>query len=361
MRRRVLGLWAPWALLIVLVSQPVQAQPPGGPPRDRGGSSSRDSSDWRRRFERATAFLEQMDSNHNGQIDADEAAGPRKGYLDRLLERAEMKATFPVPLKQLRDNLQRYYTQEAGSESGSRPPGSSSGPSGPPKPGSPGSSASNVTTSAIPGFGSSSNASAGFGNRMSSSSSASATSGSSATRTTTVTPSSSSGATSGSPASGSSSMEERIRNYAANLMRQYDTDKNGTLEKEEWSRMSMDPKDADRNHDGHITLDELAAWLLAYSQNRSGSSGSTSPASKIWSSTTSNGKRSYRALAPAERFPKGLPDWFTQKDTNGDGQVSMAEYSSAWTDESAAEFAKYDLNNDGVITADECLKALKHK
>ena len=79
----------------------------------------------------------------------------------------------------------------------------------------------------------------------------------------------------------------------------------------------------------------------------------------MWASTTSTGKRSYRVLTPAERLPKGLPDWFTQKDANGDGQISMSEYSSTWTDEAAAEFAKYDLNNDGVITAAECVKAQK--
>ena len=37
----------------------------------------------------------------------------------------------------------------------------------------------------------------------------------------------------------------------------------------------------------------------------------------------------------------------------------MAEFSSVWNDEIAAEFAKYDLNNDGVITPAECLEATK--
>ena len=279
----------------------------------------------------------------------DEATGPRRSYLDRLLERAEMKPTFPIPLKRLGDSLQRYYAREAAQESAGAGPSSPSGT----LPRS--STSSTPVTSAVPGFGGAVKPSSGFGGP----SPATAT-GTSVPQTTTA--SSSPTAPSATPSSGASSIEERIRTYAANLLRQYDADKNGTLEKSEWSQMSMNPTDADRNHDGHITLDELAAWLLAYSQNRAAASGSSSSsASKMWSSPTSSGKRSYRFLSPAERLPKGLPDWFTQKDTNADGQVSMAEFSAAWTDQSADEFAKYDLNNDGVITADECLKAAKQK
>jgi hypothetical protein len=58
-----------------------------------------------------------------------------------------------------------------------------------------------------------------------------------------------------------------------------------------------------------------------------------------------------------ERLPKGLPSWFARNDTDADGQVMMAEYMTDFTDSKAAEFAKYDLNGDGIITPDECLDA----
>jgi Ca2+-binding EF-hand superfamily protein len=64
-------------------------------------------------------------------------------------------------------------------------------------------------------------------------------------------------------------------------------------------------------------------------------------------------------LTPIERLPKGLPDWFTAKDADGDGQVSMAEFAADWTPAKVAEFSRYDLNGDGIITASECLKAEK--
>jgi hypothetical protein len=36
----------------------------------------------------------------------------------------------------------------------------------------------------------------------------------------------------------------------------------------------------------------------------------------------------------------------------------MAEFATVWTEATVAEFTKYDLNNDGVITPDEVLKVL---
>jgi Ca2+-binding EF-hand superfamily protein len=71
--------------------------------------------------------------------------------------------------------------------------------------------------------------------------------------------------------------------------------------------------------------------------------------------------KSGRFLTPHERLPKGLPDWFLQKDVDGDGQISMAEFASQWTPAAAAEFDRYDLNHDGIITAAECLKVEKQR
>ncbi len=133
-------------------------------------------------------------------------------------------------------------------------------------------------------------------------------------------------------------------------------------------------RDADTNGDGIITLDELTARLSNYSRSgaaTSSSSGSSSPSSSPSSSGSSSGssapsssagrdappKKSYRFLSAQERLPRGLPDWFARKDADGDGQVTMAEYSQVWSEAMAREFAKYDLNGDGVITPDEALKA----
>ena len=67
------------------------------------------------------------------------------------------------------------------------------------------------------------------------------------------------------------------------------------------------------------------------------------------------GRKSYRSLAPTERLPEGLPPWWIGKDDDGDGQIMMAEFSGTWSAAKVAEFARYDLNGDGVITPKEAL------
>ena len=63
------------------------------------------------------------------------------------------------------------------------------------------------------------------------------------------------------------------------------------------------------------------------------------------------GPKSGRFLTPQERLSKELPEWFREKDVNGDGQVDMAEFANEWTPELVDEFNRYDLNHDGIITA----------
>ncbi len=74
-------------------------------------------------------------------------------------------------------------------------------------------------------------------------------------------------------------------------------------------------------------------------------------------SSKSSGSKSYRLKTAAERMPEGLPDWFARSDSNVDGQIAMSEFSSNWSDAVVADFNKFDLDGDGIITPRECLKA----
>jgi Ca2+-binding EF-hand superfamily protein len=171
----------------------------------------------------------------------------------------------------------------------------------------------------------------------------------------------------------------KVAEYAKGLLNRYDQNKNGMLERDEWKEMKADHQAADANKDGVITVEELTAKLANFAaQGSSGSSSGSSsaassgssPSGRSWSgrrgggdektaSSTTGPRKTYRFLSPTERLPKGLPDWFARNDANGDGQVMMAEYSTSFTDTVVAEFLKYDVNRDGVITPDECLEVVE--
>ncbi|MBI1900677.1 MAG: EF-hand domain-containing protein [Planctomycetia bacterium] len=181
-----------------------------------------------------------------------------------------------------------------------------------------------------------------------------------------------SAASTGGPNSSSAprSDADRIRSIAEAMMRQHDRNRSGNLEEAEgeWEELRSS-KAADVNNDKVITLDELTISLSNFGdESRSGSSGSSDSRpgfsrfnSRGGSSTKGSEPKnsSGRLLTPQERLPKGLPDWFLSKDANEDGQISMAEYATAWSNSKAEEFAKYDLDGDGFVAPGECLKIEK--
>lgn len=194
--------------------------------------------------------------------------------------------------------------------------------------------------------------------------------------------SSPSSSSSAAPSSGGGEYA-KFKDYAASLIKQHDRNKNGVLEKDEWTDLKSEHRAADANSDSVITVDELALKLQAYSTSTASSSGSSSSSSygskssdgksgdgkSRWggwgskpgsSSTTAKPgeKKDYRFQTAAERLPKGLPDWFLRQDADADGQVAMVEYATSWTDSTAAEFQKYDLDGDGFITPQECLASV---
>lgn len=170
------------------------------------------------------------------------------------------------------------------------------------------------------------------------------------------------------------SESDRLRDYAVSLVDKYDKNGDKMLQASERTEMRGKPAQADLNHDDVITVDELVTHLspkpagstatrsrpttTASSASRGGDS---EPTQRVYgrSSTTKKSdksddkRKSYRFTSPAERLPAGLPSWFKSRDANGDGQVAMHEYSRRWSDRTAAEFVRYDKNNDGVITPAE--------
>jgi Ca2+-binding EF-hand superfamily protein len=136
------------------------------------------------------------------------------------------------------------------------------------------------------------------------------------------------------------------------------------------SRYGSDLPLFDRNRDGYITLNEME---YRYAQRRVDYEGGSSTASSRsdsgkssdkddkpesrWRARRDDDRKSYRVPAPIEGTKEGLPDWFPRDDIDGDGQVARAEFTVTWSDSVMSDFRQFDLNEDGMITPQECLKA----
>lgn len=201
-----------------------------------------------------------------------------------------------------------------------------------------------------------------------------------------------------------------MQRFAEGMLNRYDENKNGSLEKSEWTKMRERYHSADTNKDGTITQAELAA-LLAQGAGGPGGPGNWGPGSGgpgsggpgfggPWNggpgpggpaaegtagasgvarrgptgfgaaSTERQGsgaalasgnptnKKSYRFLTPAERLSTTLSsdrlrEGFISLDKDGDGQIAMSEYASTWSEDKVSEFTSLDLDRDGTVTPKE--------
>ncbi|MCA9142370.1 MAG: EF-hand domain-containing protein [Planctomycetaceae bacterium] len=329
----------------------------GGPP----GGSGFSPADMLRRF----------DQNGNGMIDPAEAQGPASFFLQRIASAVPgIDLAKPIPIDKLSQAMDRMR-QERESGGGDSTSGRSS-------------SRSTTTTiePLVPGFGVEDllPPALGFG----------ATAELFTIKTT-----------------------DADKREAEERFRRYDSNGDGILDKAELARgrWSEDPLTYDRNHDGKLTLSEMA---VRYAQRRvaeeasrstqtasrssggsqdsrggdrasrggfgggfggggedprsffsrrdggGGDASSASSGSTTSSKAATDSRTSYRVKTVTERLPKGLPDWFARSDANIDGQVAMSEFATSWSDSTLKEFSQFDLNHDGFITAKEALEAVNN-
>jgi Ca2+-binding EF-hand superfamily protein len=350
-----------------------------------------------------TQLVQRLDTNHDGVIETSEM----NARVRPLLERAGLKTDEPVSNDRAIAAFEKLKSQSG--PGGRFPPSGGDDMFGFPG-GGPSSTDTGRSSTAkqeatvpalVPTFGEASDLAPvpGFGEGLAVATSSFGSDSQNSSASASGASSSSSNTGSSSAATGSSAPADdpKIRSYATSMMKRYDKNGDGVLDKTEWSQMSGDPEKYDRNHDGKITLDELVDSLKNWNRPTDDSSAakpaavatssrpaasSSAPAGDAQAAAAgaqggrnggpgnrrdgANGRNSLASggkhyLSPKERLPEGLPDWFNSSDADGDGQVSMHEFASPLTDEKLAEFAKYDLNGDGFITADEVLKVAPPK
>lgn len=264
-------------------------------------------------------MLSRMDANQNGVLDPEEQQGPAQFFLGRLQQAdPSIKPGQPIPIKKLSDAISKAREQR---DAGNDPRQSG------------GSAADQAleTELLVPGFGVETEPEPvlGFGPTAE-------------LLAVTVT--------------------DADRREAAERMRRYDRNRDGFISKDELSsRFAGNPMDFDRNKDGKLSESELA---VRYARRREGEEAAreerrddgrrTERKSVDEPPDPYDGRRSYRNLAET-KLPEGLPGFFTDRDANQDGQVTMAEYASQWNDDLITEYFQFDLNSDGVITVKEAM------
>jgi EF hand len=144
---------------------------------------------------------------------------------------------------------------------------------------------------------------------------------------------------------------------AERLFKHLDGDRDGYLSSAEIApSMRTDLKRWDKNRDGWITLDEYRGYFAfrldqLYGE-RQQKSESPLPPLEITIPPENEKPQVFRAA----RLPPGLPAWFTQLDTDKDGQIGLYEWRMAGGD--LDEFSKLDLNDDGFLEPNEILRLL---
>lgn len=277
-----------------------------------------------------SSMLSRFDRNQNGTIEPEEAQGPAQFFLQRLAQNnPKIDLKKPIPISMLTEAIQ---SARGGSSTGGSNANSSN--------------QSDELELLVPGF------------------------------TMEFIPEPLLGFGAGSEMF-AVRVEERDMKESEERMRRYDSNKDGKLDARELrsGRWSDDPMSYDRNRDGFITTSELA---VRYAKRRIDEVEKRATATQDRGRGDRNGwqrgegraeeeekqdrfgdAKSFRLSSDGKSDGLGLPGFFSQRDSNNDGQVMMEEFSSDWTAENLGEFMKWDVNADGIIEPRECLAVLK--
>jgi Ca2+-binding EF-hand superfamily protein len=159
-----------------------------------------------------------------------------------------------------------------------------------------------------------------------------------------------------------SNEDAKIRNYATSIIKQFDTNGDGVLDKSEWSKLN-NAEQFDRNHDGKITLDEIIETLRPAQRASEGQNEMPRDRGPMGGGFGMGGMRGGAANAGGGfgggggamgdgMRPMVGAALFHALDTNNDGKLDAKEIAAA------SEVLKKLANASGEITREELLQSL---
>jgi Ca2+-binding EF-hand superfamily protein len=156
----------------------------------------------------------------------------------------------------------------------------------------------------------------------------------------------------GASAASSQDSEAKIRGYAASIMKQFDTNGDGVLDKSEWSKLPNAEK-YDLNHDGKITLEEIIETLRPAQRAADEQDAMPRERGPMGSGGFGmGGMRGGAAMAGGGVGPFMGAALFRALDINNDGKLDAKEIAAA------ADVLKKLANSNGEITREELLNSL---
>ena len=181
----------------------------------------------------------------------------------------------------------------------------------------------------------------------------------------------------------------KIVRYARRLLARYDADGSGRLNPAECGLIQGRPAVMDRDQDGQISLMEIARHVHEYGRyRRLGQTGLISPAPSnpgqetadaadtlvttidqndptgpVAAAAEKSGDEHPDApyYVPPKLRPSNLPSWFTPRDRNGDGQLSLSEFAPTRSREAVKSFELLDTNRDSLLTPQEAAGSTQPK
>jgi hypothetical protein len=167
----------------------------------------------------------------------------------------------------------------------------------------------------------------------------------------------------------------KILRIAQQLVERLDRNSDQKIDVAEWAALASPSALPDGDADGTADVQEMAAWLTRYGRGQrlwlgavsTGTRPTAAPeppttplsaADKTTATVTGNPAsrpRNQRFFVPPEAIPAGLPEWFAARDADGDGQLTLFEFSPQGVPTEVRDFSTWDVDGDGVVTASEYL------